>query len=200
MKIITITGYKGGVGKSTTAVHLAAFLHEFGPTILIDGDPNRTALNWAKRGSFPFETVDQRQAMKATSQKGLEYLLIDTPARPDSDDMKELAEGGDLLILPTKPDVISLEPMLQTVSDLGTAKFRVLLTIVPPYPSKEGETMQKDLMDNGLPVFKGMIRRTSGFEKAAFSGQTIKEVNDQRLKSAWEDYVTVGKELLEVLG
>jgi len=30
--------------------------------------------------------------------------IIDTPARPDSDDMKELAEGGDLLILPTKPD------------------------------------------------------------------------------------------------
>lgn len=200
MKIITITGYKGGVGKSTTAVHLAAFLQEYGPTVLVDGDPNRTALNWAKRGAFPFETVDQRQAMKATSRKGLEYLIIDTPARPDSDDMKELAEGGDLLILPTKPDVISLEPMLQTVTDLGAAKFRVLLTIVPPYPSKEGETMRKDLMENGLPVFRGMIRRTNGFEKAALAGQTVKEVNDPRLKAAWDDYATVGKELLEVVG
>jgi len=136
-----------------------------------------------QNGSFPFETVDQRQAMKATSRKGLEYLIIDTPARPDSDDMKELAEGGDLLILPTKPDVISLEPMLQTVSDLGTAKFRVLLTIVP-YPSREGETMQKDLMDNGLPVFKGMVRRTNRFESST-CWTDDQEMNDPR-SSAWK--------------
>jgi chromosome partitioning protein len=47
---------------------------------------------------------------------------------------------------------------------------------------------------------QNLIRRTSGFEKAALAGQTIKEVNDPRLKSAWEDYATVGQELLEVLG
>lgn len=199
MKILTITGYKGGVGKSTTAIHLAAFLHTHAPTVLIDGDPNRTALNWAKRGAFPFETVDQRQAMKVASQKGLAYMIIDTPARPDSDDMKVLTDGCDLLILPTKPDVISLKPMLQTITDLGTAKFRVLLTIVPPYPSKEGETMQKDLIANDMPVFKSMVRRTNGFEKAALAGQTIKDLNDPRLKSAWSDYVSVGKEVLEAL-
>jgi len=87
-------------------------------------------LNWAKRGSFPFETVDQRQAMATTSRKGLEYLIIDTPARPDSDDMKA---GRRRLADPPYQADVSLEPMLQTVSDLGTAKFRVLLTaIVPP--------------------------------------------------------------------
>jgi chromosome partitioning protein len=60
--------------------------------------------------------------------------------------------------------------------------------------------MRNDLMENGLPVFKSMIRRTSGFGKAALAGQIIKDVNDPRLYSAWEDYVAVGKELLEVLG
>jgi chromosome partitioning protein len=54
MKILTITGYKGGVGKSTTAIHLATFLSEQGKTILVDGDQNRTALAWAARGSLPF--------------------------------------------------------------------------------------------------------------------------------------------------
>ncbi len=46
-KIVTITGYKGGVGKSTTAVHLATFFSEIGKTVLVDGDQNRTALAWS---------------------------------------------------------------------------------------------------------------------------------------------------------
>src|SRR6185369_4482079 len=102
MKILTVTGYKGGVGKSTTAVHLATYFAELGPTVLVDGDPNRTALLWAERGSLPFNVSDQRQAMKAIA--GAEFIIIDTPARPHSDDLKELAKGCDLLILPTAPD------------------------------------------------------------------------------------------------
>ncbi|WP_339389353.1 ParA family protein [Picosynechococcus sp. OG1] len=50
MQIITVTGYKGGVGKSTSAIHIAAYLARNQKTILIDGDPNRTALNWSQRG------------------------------------------------------------------------------------------------------------------------------------------------------
>jgi len=38
--IITVASFKGGQAKTTTAVHLAAILHEQTPTLLIDGDPN----------------------------------------------------------------------------------------------------------------------------------------------------------------
>lgn len=197
MKIITITGYKGGVGKSTTAIHIAAFLHDYGKTLLVDGDPNRTALEWAKRGQMPFKTVDQRQAMKAMNKA--EFIIIDTPARPNSDDLTELAEGGDLLILPTKPDVVSLEPMLETAKALEGANYHILLTIVPPYPSKEGEALKKELQEGGLPVFNSMIRRTVGFEKAALAGVPINELEKTRFQKAWQDYVLFGKEVLEVL-
>ena len=45
--IVTVTSHKGGCGKSMTVIHLAAFLtREFGEgsTMVVDADPNGTAL------------------------------------------------------------------------------------------------------------------------------------------------------------
>lgn len=199
MRIITVTGYKGGIGKSTTAFHLAAYFSDFGKTVLIDGDPNRTALKWASRSAeaLPFTVADERQAMKIIP--GMDYVIIDTPARPRSDDLKELAKGCDLLILPTSPDVVSLEPMLETARDVGEAKFRAMITIVPPHPSKEGELMRDDLEEGGIPVFKAMVRRTVGFAKAAMTGRPIRDLEDARARAAWEDYRSLGEEIRELL-
>jgi chromosome partitioning protein len=199
MRIITVTGYKGGIGKSTTAFHLAAYFSDFGKTVLIDGDPNRTAVKWSGRSSepLPFTVADERQAMKTIP--GMDYVIIDTPARPRSDDLKELAKGCDLLILPTSPDVVSLEPMLETARDIEEAKFRALITIVPPHPSKEGEMMRDDLDEGGIPVFKAMIRRTVGFAKAAMTGRPIRDLEDARARAAWEDYRSLGDEIRELL-
>ncbi|MGL5077319.1 MAG: ParA family protein [Waterburya sp.] len=50
-QIITVTGYKGGVAKSTTAIHLADYLSDYGPTLIVDCDQNRTALSRYKKKS-----------------------------------------------------------------------------------------------------------------------------------------------------
>jgi chromosome partitioning protein len=197
MKIVTVTGYKGGVSKSTTAVHIATYFSDLGKTILIDGDPNRTAIAWSQRGKLPFAVADERQAMKLIS--GNEFVVIDTPARPNSNDLEELAKGCELLILPTIPDVVSLEPMLQTANDLPTTNYRALITVVPPSPSREGKTMQEDLTANGIPIFKTMIRRSAGFSKAALEGVPIRDLKEGRSRLAWLDYEALGKEIMEIL-
>src|SRR3954452_16416969 len=89
--IITIASNKGGVGKTTTAIHLAAYLQTLAPTLLVDNDPNRSAIGWASRsdGGLPFRVVDVNQMLKAG--RDFEHVVLDTKARPDREELKTIA-------------------------------------------------------------------------------------------------------------
>jgi chromosome partitioning protein len=197
MFICTVTGYKGGIGKSTTAIHLSAILAQKGKTLLVDGDPNRTCLAWSRRGSLPFQVEDERKYQKLIRE--MDYLVIDTPARPESDDLKTLAEGCDLLILPTTPDVVSLEPTLEISEAVESANYKLLITLVPPAPNRQGEDLREALKKNEIPVFENMIRRTVSFAQAAEKGVLVHQTGkrDSASMEAWRDYEKVGNEILE---
>lgn len=200
--IITVASFKGGVGKTVTAVHLTAFLQRYGSTVLVDGDPNRSSTGWMNRGALPFKVVDERQAVKFA--RDYEHIVIDTAARPDSEELNTLAEGCDLLILPTTPDALSLDALILTVNELSqigrTDDYRILLTMLPPKPSRDGQQARSTLDDNGFPVFAGEIRRLVAFQKAALTGSPVYEVKDPRAQAAWEDYVQVGEEVFQSAG
>jgi chromosome partitioning protein len=195
--ITTVASFKGGVGKTTTAVHLAAYLQERAPALLIDGDPNRSASKWTKRGELPFKVVDEYQA--ARFARDFEHIVIDTKARPEEEDLRSLADGCDMLVIPTTADALSLDALMLTVDALekvGSERYRILLTIIPPRPSRDGEEARATLERRGLPVFTTEIRRLVAFQKAALAGVPVYQVHDPRAKQAWEDYKQVGKELL----
>jgi chromosome partitioning protein len=195
--IVTIAGFKGGVGKTTSAIHFAAYLQKLAPTVLVDGDPNRSATTWARHGKLPFKVVDERSAAKHA--RGYEHIVIDTKARPDEEDLKALAEGCDLLIIPTKPDTLSLDALRLTTGTLrsiGATNYQVLLTIVPPKPSRDGEDAHAALVQANYPVFNTLIRRFKAFEDAATEGVPVYALTgNKNAQEGWSDYAEAGKEI-----
>ncbi len=199
--IVTVASFKGGVGKTTTAIHLAAFLQGYNETLLIDADPNQSALTWASRGELPFLVVDQWQATEIPSPHG--HVVIDTQARPGADDLVLLAAACDLLVLPTSPDILALDALVLTVQHLAqlpATPYRILLTMIPPHPSRAGTEVREMLTSAGLPLFAGGIRRYAAFQKAALAGTAIYDVKDPKAEAGWQDYRAIGQEVLALGG
>jgi chromosome partitioning protein len=199
MKIISITGNKGGAAKTTTAIHLAAFLAFNDNVLLIDADPNRTALKWSRRGNLPFKVVSEKESLKYIAAS--EFIIIDTPARPNGEDLTEIANNCNLLILPSAPDVLGLEALLETAAGFGAGvNYKALLTIVPPFPNKQGQIMLNELKEQGIPVFQTVINRSTSFQAAALLGVTVGEIKTPLAAASAASYAMLGKEVLKNLG
>jgi len=198
--IVTVTSFKGGVGKTTTAVHLAAFLQGHAETLLIDADPNRSALNWSQRGELPFPVTDEWDP--AVLQADFRHIVIDTQARPTQSDLRLLAANCHLLVLPTTPDVLALDALAMTVEYLRSIRavhYRILLTAIPPKPSKAEAEVRSLLTEADVPVFQQGIHRYAVFQKAALEGLPVYAIKDAKAETAWQAYEAVGTEILTEL-
>jgi len=140
--------------------------------------------------------VDEKQGVRFA--RSYEHIVIDTPARPTIDELKTISEGCDLLVLPTSPDVMALSTTLQMVDALKalSAHYRILLTLIPPPPSRAGEDARAAIEKAGLPIFQSGIRRLAVFQRAALEGVPVNAVKDPYAKIAWRGYVEVGREIL----
>jgi chromosome partitioning protein len=195
--VISLVGYKGGVGKTTSAVHIAAYMQQFAPTLLVDGDPNRSCLHWARNALLPFTVIDEKQLAKHA--RNFEHIVVDSEARPTFDELKEIAEGSDLLIVPTDAEELAVHGLTQALADLqrlGNNRWKILQTKVQPYPNKDAEDLRKMLIDMQLPHFQQWIRIRQVFRKATNQGVLVQAVKDPKAREAWAEYEAVGKEIM----
>jgi chromosome partitioning protein len=198
--ILGILSFKGGQAKTTSAIHLAGFFSRLGSSALIDCDPNRSALTWAKSELLPFRVVDELQTARIAREA--EHLVVDTKARPIKSDIESLEKNCDLLILPVTPDPLSLEALMLTLDALGTIdkkSYRVLLTICPPFPSHDAEDARRLITGAGLPMFSGQIRRAVAFQRAALAGVLVGDVADPRAEECAADYQAIGRDILKIV-
>jgi chromosome partitioning protein len=193
--IITITALKGGVGKTTTSIHLAAYLQENAPTLLIDADRNRSALVWSREDKLPFTVASQAGATGIISK--YTHIITDTQARPEQEELQDLVASSDLLIIPTTANHLDLDTTIKTTELLEKwgAKYKVLLTQVDSR-TRTGRAARGILEEAKLPLFQADIPLLVAFERSSSKGVIIRDCIDPRASFGWAKYQAVGKEVL----
>ncbi|MBW4491235.1 MAG: ParA family protein [Trichocoleus desertorum ATA4-8-CV12] len=196
--IITIASFKGGVGKTTTALHLAQYLGKRwkdSKVVLLDGDPNRSALSWYERGGqrAAFAVMDGDEEPSA-----FEHLIVDTPARTDPTELLPLASASALLIIPSEISIFSLEATIATVSvlqSLSDNQYRILLTMLPTRGLKREVNAREALNEAGLKVFNTGIKARTIYQDSALEGLPVSDLRGDAAAAAWTDYQALGKEI-----
>ncbi|PZO79046.1 MAG: chromosome partitioning protein ParA [Sphingomonas hengshuiensis] len=183
MPTIAIISQKGGAGKTTLALHLAAAAQASGRVALVvDTDPQATASQWAAwRGDAPPEVIDSpppRLAAKiaAAREQGAEVIVIDTPPHADSA-ARAAVEAADLVLIPCRPSAFDLSA-IQTSAKLVQLLRRPAFVVFTAGPPNAPRIYQEagELVDSfGTPPCPVLLPDRAAYRHASAEGRTVME-------------------------
>mgnify|MGYP001795188807 CR=1 FL=1 len=203
-KVLAIFNGKGGVGKTTTAVNLAAILAENRSVLLVDADPQGSASWWVERDdtelNFDFSQENDAQLLgRLTGIKDYDLIVVDTPPALNSEAITAGMPAVDYLLLPTPPapmDVAALVRTVKTAIQPAGVDYRVLFTKVDSRSLKEAQEAQSMLTELDIPAFESFIRSYKAHERAAIDGLPITQWKGPNAHEAKADYYRVVTEIL----
>jgi len=199
---ITVCGQKGGVAKTCTSIHLASVWHSEGKKVcIVDADKNRSALAYSSRGNLPFPVFPVNSAAKAS--RSSEIVITDGQASSDQEELKHLAYGSDLVILPTTAKARSVELTVELANLLSNLKVNHAVVIVKvDFRQQKAAQQAKAALENfGLYVFDTFIPLLSAFDKAEASGNAVFEAvddlgrSDPRRMTGWSAYCSIASQI-----
>jgi chromosome partitioning protein len=209
MKVIGLLSRKGGVGKTTLAVHLAVLAQQGGQrTLLIDLDPQGSAAAWslAREAQTPEVEKDEpanlRRRLDAARADAVDLVVVDT--RPSVEgDVAHVASLADLVLIPTRPAIFDLRAILGTLDVVKGVARRPLLVLNACPPARGiGEAAvvtdaRRALTAFGVPVAPTAITSRAAFVSAPITGLTAGETDPtgkaaKEMRALWR---TIEKEL-----
>lgn len=190
--IVGIINAKGGVGKTTSAIHLATALAPKFSVQVWDADPQGSASEWAQIAEeneeqlpFSVEAVNLPKIKKL--QPEADIVFIDSPPQNEGI-MAAIAERSDVCIIPAAPTGLDTERVLTTIESLPVSTPGIVLltdadsrTIL--YQETKALFEQEDvvLFDQEIKSLQA-IRRSYGYLPKTLAG-----------------YEDVARELLEIM-
>jgi chromosome partitioning protein len=185
--ILACVGQKGGIGKSTIAVALAAEGIARGlKVLLVDGDRQATARTWAATAAEHEHTAPTVVAMDHTMHRsgqldhiarGYDLVVIDCPARIGEVPASALMMA-DLALLPTGPsgaDTWALAETLELVNKARTVRpeLRAAIVINKQTRTALGRGVREALAVTGVPVLSTELYSRVAYQEAINLGQGI---------------------------
>ena len=194
--LVCITNSKGGVGKSTLAVHIAVGLFDRGAKVaLLDCDQQRSSSTWIAEvePQITIETADtpQEVALKAQNlSRSHDFIVGDAPAGLD-ERSRALLVLADLAVVPINPSILDLRSVLLASTALkeaqainnGRPEARLVLNRMRTWDliSRQLEQVAPTL---GLSVAKSKIRDLRAYRDAALQGSVVTRLKTDRSGAA----------------
>lgn len=185
--IVACVGQKGGIGKSTIAIALAAEgLARGRKVLLVDGDRQATVRTWAATAAEHERPVPTVVAMDHTMHRpgqldhiarGYEVVIIDCPARIGEVPASALMLA-DVALLPTGPSGADTWALAETLDLVGKAQtlrpsLRAAIVINKQTRTALGRGVREALATTGVPVLATELFSRVAYQEAINLGQGI---------------------------
>jgi chromosome partitioning protein len=209
--IVAVCGQKGGVGKTTLALGLAATTSDIsGRALVVDVDPQRSAEEIADAAgeALPFDfAADNTPASLARLRQARDYdtVFADCPGSLDSHDvLREVLTVADVAIIPMVPERAAITPTLRTAALAAAAGIpaRVVVNMADPLRGAGPVEAAREMLDReGVPYFHSVVRRYVAHSQSQLEGVMITQYRgDKSWHNALDDMRRVHAELLHLLG
>jgi chromosome partitioning protein len=182
MQVIAIVSQKGGVGKSTLAVHLATEATAQGQRVLLlDLDPQGSAMEWAsRRGDLPPDVSGANPAsigkeIERAKGDGYDLVVVDTAPHADHAAL-QAARAADLVAIPCRPSTFDIAAISATLDLCKLAnKQSVVVLNAAPIRSRVTIEAEEALAEKGAKVSPVVIRQRVAFQHCMIDGRTAAE-------------------------